>query len=616
MCGINGFNFNNRQLIEAMNRKIKHRGPDQDGVYLDDDFSLGHTRLSIIDLTEKGRQPMFNEDQSLVFVFNGEIYNFQELRKKLIDKGHKFYSRSDSEVVLHLYEDYGAACLNYLNGIFAFAILDIRKKELFLARDRVGVKPLYYYHHKDKFIFSSEIKSILEHKIDRQINTEAFNHFFRLHYVPHPLTMFDGIYKLPPANYLLFKNNHINTSEYWQVNSFEDIESEKEIIEEIQRLMKDSVKRQLVSDKPVGIFLSGGIDSTSLLGAINDLGHKKISSFSAGFDVYPEKFNFDFQLARKTSQLYSTKHHELIINGKDMLKNMEKIVYHLDEPIADIIQIGNFLLAQFAKQKIDVVLSGDGGDELFGGYVRYNFSRLASRWQKLPTFLRNNFLTKAGLEILEKRFNKGRLAEKLNTPAGIDRYMLFMSEKDNVLKEIISSGCLKLGLTKNYYFNKYFQKYHSDFEKYFMLIDLKTWLCDRSLTRSDKTTMAFGLEQRVPLLDHRLVELSARIPTRYKLKDNGKYIFKKAMKNYLPSYVLEAKKRGWFSPASQWLRTDLKDFAYDVLSKEYTLSTQDYFDFKAIRKMLQDHIDKKEYNLNCLWGILVFQIWAKEFIKK
>lgn len=624
MCGINGFNFNQPKLIEKMNQRIKHRGPDQEGFYCDDNFSLGHVRLSIIDVSEQARQPLFNEDKSLALVFNGEIYNFQELREKLEKKGHVFRSKSDSEVVLHLFEDYGQESLKLLNGIFAFAILNIGKKELFLARDRIGIKPLYYYFDPStssgqagKFIFSSEIKAILEHPLMRAIDFESFNHYFRLHYVPHPLTIFKNIYKLSPAHYLCFKNGQIKIGRYWQIDDFQDINSEKEIIEQIQYLMKDSVKKQLVSDRPIGIFLSGGIDSTSILGLVDELGHRPIKTFSVGFDIGPEKekFNFDFQMAKKVSQAYQTDHHELLISGQDMRENIEKVIYYSDEPIYNTSQIANFLLSKFTKEKVAVVLGGDGGDELFSGYARYYYSKLASQWQKLPSFLRKNYLTNFCLDWLAKVLKKDNLREKLNVPAGVERYLMFMSQKDDVLKEVLNPACFQEDLTKNFYQEKYFQSYpRNDFEKYFMLVDLQNWLVDESLLRTDKMTMAFGLEERVPILDHRLVELAAKIPTRLKLKNGGKYIFKKAMKKYLPTYVLAAPKRGWFSPIAKWLRADLKGFAYDVLSPQYCSATRNYFNFPKIKKILDNHISGQRYNLVCLWTLITFQIWAQQYL--
>ncbi|MBU3922732.1 asparagine synthase (glutamine-hydrolyzing) [Patescibacteria group bacterium] len=571
MCGINGFNFKDKELIEKMNEKIKHRGPDGSGVYTDDNISLGHRRLSIIDLSENGKQPMFNEDKSLCLIFNGEIYNFKELKEDL--KNHTFSSKTDSEVILHLYEEYKEDCLKYLNGIFAFAIYDIKNKELFLARDRIGVKPLYYYHKNDKLIFSSEIKAILEHKIKREIDLEAMNHYFRLMYVPAPLTMFNNIYKLKQGHYLKFKNSNLEIKKYWDVQDFKKIKDKEKIINEIQKLMKKSIKGQLISDKPVGVFLSGGIDSTSVLGIAKEF-KKDLKTFSVGFDINDpnRKFNADLDLARKTSKIYNTEHYELLVNSKDVLENLEKVVYHMDEPVAEPTQIATYLLAELAKKHVDVVLGGDGGDELFGGYKRYYYAHLL----RFIPFLKSKLHTKFMLQD-EKEIKKILLNTK------------------NTTKSFFSKNYLKNGL---------------------MFADLKTWLPDESLMRSDKMTMANGLEERVPILDHQLVELGFKTPNRFKMKDTdqGKEIFIEAMKEYLPDHILKSdKKKVWLTPMSEWLRTDLKEFAEKKL---FTNLSEEYFNVKEIEKIFNDHIKRKKYNLNLIWALIIFQIWKKKYTEK
>ena len=610
MCGINGFNFRDKDLIGKMNQRIQHRGPDQDGIFLDDNISLGHRRLSIIDLSEKGRQPMFNEDKSLCLIFNGEIYNFQELRTVLEKNGHRFQSKTDSEVILHLYEEHREKCLKFLNGIFAFAVWDIKNKELFLARDRIGVKPLYYYWDPSnssgqaKFIFSSEIKAILEHKIKREVDLDALNHYFRLMYVPAPLTMFKNIYKLPQAHWLkLSAQGRLEIQKYWEISSFavSDAATEKQgkdfYIQQIQTLMKQSVKGQLISDRPVGIFLSGGIDSTSVLGVASQFFSGKIKTYSVGFKVLDpdKKFIQDMLLARETSRYYQTDHHELFVGSKDILDNVKEVIYHMDEPVAEPTQIATFLLSKLAKKDVAVVLGGDGGDELFGGYKRYYYSYLLNRYwiTKLFPFLKPKI------------------------------HARFMFQKEKKISRILNQDINQTKLTEQFFKENYFSRPGnvkvSDFEKLFMLIDLKTWLADESLMRTDKMTMAFGLEQRVPVLDHHLAELSVKISSKYKIKDKnqGKAIFIEAMKEYLPEHILKSeKKKVWLTPMSEWLRTDLKNFASEVLSPDYCLETKAYFNFKGIERFFIDHVERKEYNLNLIWALIAFQFWYKQFIEK
>ena len=451
MCSINGFNFQNKELIQKMVNETRHRGPDQEGFYYDENISLGHARLSIIDLSERARQPLWNEDKSICVICNGEIYNFQELRKELQERGHRFFSRSDTEVILHLYEEKKEKCLEDLNGIFAFAIYDKNKGKIFLARDRIGVKPLYYYFEPSmnsgqaKFIFSSEIKAILSHSIPREIDREGLSHYFRIFFVPSPFTLFKGIKKIPAAHYLLYKNGEIALKKYWDLKDASEMKSAKEATEGIKALLRDSVKRQLVSDRPVGVFLSGGIDSTSVLGMVSEFMPREIKTYSVGFDINiePEKYNRDFWLARQTAQHYGTNHHELLINDIDARDNIEKVIWHMEEPAPNPIQIATFLLAREAKKEVAVVLGGDGGDEIFGGYPRYYYSKLIDYYQFLPLLLRKN-VPPWFLKVFSKREN---LKEKLNTPQGVPRYLLFMAQKAEILSQVLNRE-MKEDLTK------------------------------------------------------------------------------------------------------------------------------------------------------------------------
>src|SRR3989344_4944123 len=393
MCGIHGFNFADKKLAEAMVERCHHRGPDDRGVFVSPQMSLSHNRLAILDLSEKGHQPMWNEDHTRAIVFNGEIYNFQELREELKTRGFSFVSDSDTEVILAAYDEYGEKCVEKLNGIFAFAIWDTKRKTLFLARDHVGVKPLYYYHQGGKFIFSSEIKAILEHPdVPRFLHREAFNHYLRVLYVPEPLTMFAGIHRLPPGSFAVFRAGQLTVHSYWKPTFGDYLKSSREeIATELRGRIAAAVKRQLVSDRPLGLYLSGGIDSSVVLWSMRQA-RDKVDTFSVGFDLaeheQSEKFNADFFLARRTAEQFETNHHEVMLSPHDVVENMEKAVWHMDEPISNPTALSMFKIASFSKPHADVVLTGDGGDELFGGYPRFQTNRRMSVYHPFPGFFR------------------------------------------------------------------------------------------------------------------------------------------------------------------------------------------------------------------------------------
>lgn len=608
MCAINGFNFRDENLILKMNKIISHRGPDGTGFFCDENISLGHNRLSIIDTSESASQPMKSFDGNLMIVFNGEIYNFKELKKEL--KDYPFRTSSDTEVILAAYQKWGKECVKKFNGMFAFAIWDKIKREIFLARDHIGVKPLYYFWNGQDFIFSSEIKAILEHDIPRRLNREAFNHYLRVLYVPEPFTMFDNVYKFPSASFGIFKNRNLSVQKYWDISNgnmeyFKD--SKKDIAQKLQKRVHKSVESQLISDRPIGVYLSGGIDSSVILESVR-CNRKSVDTFSIGFSLSEqeerEKFNADFNLARRTADYFETNHSEVFVSQKNVLDLIEKAVWHMDEPISNPTAIAMMKLAEFAKQKVDVVLGGDGGDELFGGYERYRLSLLVNYYQKIPALFRNFLSTK-------EKFRK------LNILPGIERFALFMFQKDNILKRVISGNILNSQSTKDFFKDNYFavQLKNRKFEEIFMETDRKSWLADYSLTLSDKMSMSYGLEQRVPLLDKDVVEFSARVLLKYKVSPfNTKIILKEAFKGRIPNFLFNQPKRGWFSPGAKWLRhPEIYKTAEEILSESYFAETKDLFNWVEVKKILEDHRNKKEYNFTIIWAILTFQIWAKRF---
>lgn len=605
MCAINGFNFEDRELLSRMNAATKHRGPDGDGVFFESNvLSLGHNRLSIIDRSDAGHQPMKSRDGNLVIAFNGEVYNFQELRQEL--SSYPYRSKTDTEVILAAYEKWGRKCVTRLNGIFAFAIWDRAKGELFLARDPVGVKPLYYFHHESQFIFSSEAKAILEHPVPRVLNEDAFSHYMRALFVPGPITAFRGILKLPPGHTALLKNGTLTLSRYFFPAHIPAVTmGRRELAETVRGTVLKSVRRELISDRPLGVYLSGGIDSSAVLDSVSRA-RNAVETFTVGFDLPPEqereKFNADLLLARATARHYGTNHHEILFTPEEVPELLLRAVRHLDEPVSNATVITQLRLAQFAKERVDVVLGGDGGDELFGGYERYRLSRVMSAYERVPQFFRRPM----------ERFEKFR---KLNTPSGIERYALFMFQKEEVLKRVLAQEFINQRTHEFYDKNYFTERENEDFTDVFMDADRETWLVDESLIRSDKMSMAAGLEERVPLLNRELVELALRIPPRYKVGlFDTKRILKDAFRGRIPDFLYGQPKRGWFSPAAKWLRhRQVYALAEDVLSAEYYGETAGLFHWEEVRRILEDHRDKKEYNLTIIWAILSFQLWAREF---
>ncbi len=615
MCAINGFNFSDESLIRKMNQATAHRGPDGTGVFLDGEISFGHNRLSILDVSDRASQPMKSVDGKEIIIFNGEIYNFKELKKEL-ETSYPFKTTSDTEVIVAAYRQWGRDCVKRFNGMFAFALWDARKKELFIARDPMGIKPLYYFHNDQRFIFSSEIKGILEHAIPRKLNQEAFAHYFRVLYVPEPLTMFEGIKKLSPAHWALVKDGKLTLQQYWKVEDAHASvpQNHSELLESVREKIQGAVTRQLVSDRPVGVYLSGGIDSSVVLDSLASV-HPQIDTFSVGFELPikedMEKFNQDFYLARQTAAHYGAKHHEVMLGADDAVRLFEQAVWHLDEPISNPTIIPMLHLAGFAKEKVAVVLGGDGGDELFGGYERYRLSRIVSAYQRLPALLRTM------LEV-------GRL-EKLNTPAGVDRFALFLFQKDEILRQVLTPQYVNEN-TRQFFDERYFKASsfnpeqsrrisNEPFETHFMNVDRQSWLVDESLMRSDKMSMAAGLETRVPFLDKEVVEFAYGIPLNKKVSyRNTKIILKEAFAHRVPSFLLNQPKRGWFSPGAKWLRHPKMDaLAQEMLSPSYYSETQSLFQWENLLPILKAHQEKSQYNFTVLWALLTFQSWARQY---
>ncbi len=605
MCGISGFNWKDENKVVSMVQTLTHRGPDADGVFIDDGISLGHNRLSIIDLSENANQPMFDSSRELVIVFNGEIYNFQEIKKEL-QGGYKFKTKSDTEVILAGYRKWGKDVVCKLNGIFAFAIWDKSKEELFCARDHAGVKPFYYFWDGTRFIFASEMKAILKHDIPRTLNNDAFNYYMRVLYAPEPMTMIKNIYKLPPKSTLTLRGKNISILEYCDPEIEVGPLSYKETKDILREKVINAVGRQLVSDVPVGVYLSGGIDSSAVLFSMTKF-NKNIETFSVGFELgeeeEKEKFNIDLELAKKTADFFGAKHNTLLVSAHDARDFFEEAVSQCDDPISNPTSVAMMLLAKFAKSKVSVVLTGSGGDELFGGYDRYRIALAAYYYKKLPSFLRA-----VG--------NKQARISKLDYENEIDLFAQLLFEKDDKLSKVIPSSIFKSDVyIKKYFQDRYFSQCKGDPANCFMMVDQESWLPDYFFTLSDRMAMSGALEERVPLVDKELVAFSKVIPRSYKLDlFRTKKILKDAFKDDLPDFLFSQPKRGWFSPGAKWLRDPyFAKFAREVLSQDYYEGTKELFDWSNVEEMLDKHISKEKYNLTILWAVLTFQVWARKY---
>lgn len=617
MCGITGIiNFDREQkinpnVLKKMSDSIIHRGPDDEGFYINRNVGFGFRRLSIIDL-KAGHQPMANENDSIYIVFNGEIYNYLENRELLHKKGYVFKTDSDTEVIVHLYEEYGADCLQYLRGMFAFAIWDNNKQQLFCARDRFGIKPFYYYQDVDKMVFSSEIKSILKcEKIDKSLSPEALDSYFAFGYITSDLSIYKNIRKLQPGHFMIlsFKDKvSIKIKKYWEIDFNPDYtKSEKQWVEELEDCFSETVKMHMISDVPLGAFLSGGIDSSSVVAMMAKNSNFPVKTFSIGFKE--QKFN-ELVFAREIAKKYNCEHHEQIIEPES-IDILSKLVSAYDEPFADSSAIPTYFVSKLAREHVTVALSGDGGDELFAGYDnykklkninKYNFSSPQINklfWGNIHKLIPNQIKGKGFTYLLSK--DKNFLGAYIN-----------MWTKEERQKLILNDGSVKkLTNTSESYKKEILSKgIKNDFISNLQNLDMQTYLVDDILTKVDRTSMMNSLEVRVPLLDHKFAELSFRIPQNLKYKGNTqKYILKQSMSPYLTNNILGHPKQGFGVPLSIWFKDDLKEYVNDtLLSKSSLLSA--YLDKKYIKNIVDQNPNSMRSSFNDrIWSLLFFEEW-------
>lgn len=632
MCGICGIVQAKNEtpiphsLLHAMCQTIVHRGPDDEGVFIEKNVALCTRRLSIIDV-EGGHQPLSNEDGSIWIAYNGEVYNFPELRKELISLGHRFSTRTDTETIIHSYEEWGETFVNKLRGMFVFALWDCRKERLILVRDRIGIKPLYYTLLDDKtLVFGSELKSILVHPdVRRILSTHALDLFLTLEYIPAPFSIFKNIFKLAPGYLLIYENETVSLKKYWDIqpNKQPEIKFSKDnlssVMDELYSLLKESVSLRLISDVPLGAFLSGGIDSSAIVGLMKELGASPLKTFSIGFE--DASYN-ELEHARRIAQKFNTDHEEFILRPQ-ILDLTEKLVQHLDEPLGDFSIFPTFLVSKMAHSHVKVILSGDGGDELFGGYEHYQAQKISQLnsigfFQKPLYWAIKNFPPspkKKGLWNKLRRYLEGL---EHGPELRHLRWMMFLTQKD---KESLYSRELinELGGIQQIHelspFEEYFQNLRNfDSTNGELYLDLKTYLADDILVKVDRMSMAASLETRVPLLDHKIVEFVSNLPGELKVKGlTTKWIFKKTMERLLPPETIYRRKEGFSIPIKHWLRKELKELMFYFLN-ESRIKREGLFNFAPIEKMMEQHLKGKENFSHQLWALLVFEIWKSHYL--
>jgi asparagine synthase (glutamine-hydrolysing) len=627
MCGIAGkvgLNSGGTAIDVAVVRRmmstIVHRGPDDDGIYVDQQAVLGHRRLSIIDLNT-GKQPISNEDGSVWIVYNGEIYNFRELREQLITKGHIFKTQTDTEVIVHLYEDYGEQCVTRLRGMFAFALWDARKKKLVLARDRVGIKPLYYVGTDDSLLFASEIKAFrADPSVQLELNPQAIDTFLTFLYVPGSETLFRNVQKLDPGHYLVMEDGDVKVSRYWDLK-FTAPKSNghfRDAVEELKQMLSQTVRDHMISDVPVGVLLSGGVDSTALLSFAVHETQKKVSTFTIGFEG--QNFADERPYAKLAAEQFGSEHHEMTITAKDFLEFLPKYVWHMEEPVCEPPAVALYYVTKLASAHVKVLLSGEGGDEAFAGYQNYrNISWLerlrvvGQPWTGLAAGVFNGLGHVSGLGRLQKYSPMLKLPledyyySRTSGPSSFfnrNKATLYSTEFAQSIERTDSAQRIR---------ELFSQVADQPALNQMLYVDTKTWLPDDLLVKADKISMANSLEVRVPLLDHKVLEFAASLPVHYKLRGfTTKYILKEAFNGRIPQQILDRKKTGFPVPVESWISNELKDFVRDVLLDRKTLE-RGYFQKTFVEDLIADG-PQREKHASDIFSLLTLELWHRQFL--
>ncbi len=629
MCGIAGWiNLEKSNLglpaesiLHSMCERIVHRGPDSEGLWIDDQVALGMRRLSVIDL-KTGDQPVFSEDKSIVAMMNGELYNYREVRADLEKEGFKFVTRSDTEILPHLYEKYGEGFIEYVNGMFAFSLWDSRKKKLIIARDRFGEKPLYYGVFDGKLLYASEPKAILAHpSVKAELDLDALRHYLSYDYVPAPMSIYKGIRKLPAAHMLIVENGEVRTRRYWDLSWGKSSTnfSLSDKAEELRELLSDAVRMRLVADVPLGILLSGGIDSSTVAAFATQHATEKVKTFSIGF----EEDSFDeSKYARQVAKHLNTEHYEEILSAEKAGDLITEIGTWLDEPLADGSLIPTLLLSQFVRKHVTVALGGDGGDELFAGYPMYYAHKIAAKYLAVPKLFRRGVIEPVvnALPVSTKNLSFDYKAKRFVAAANYDivrrHHSWFGSFGLDAHDQLLTADVLENSTGDIYKVaNNLLNETDADdpIER-MQYLDINLYMAEDILTKVDRAAMAVSLETRAPFLDPRVGQFAASIPLEYKLKGkSGKYILKEAMKDLLPHSILNRPKKGFGIPIAEWLKGRLNPLLHEMLDPK-RLKEQGLFEHVYVSKLIREHETGSASHHKELWNLLVFQLWYDKFL--
>jgi asparagine synthase (glutamine-hydrolysing) len=623
MCGIAGFAdrqhpFAGRKeadlaLVRAMCDVIRHRGPDDEGIHVEGAIGLGMRRLSIIDLAG-GHQPIHNEDESVWVVFNGEIYNYRELRVELERAGHRFYTASDTETIVHAYEQWGENCFERLRGMFAIALWDRRTSTMVLARDRAGIKPLQYAEHAGRLYFASELKSLLAAgAVDGAIDLESLDHYLSFLYTPRDRSIFKGVSKLPPGHVLQWRQGSVDVRPFWQIGARETFRgTEPEAAEELRRVLAGAVRSHMVSDVPLGAFLSGGVDSSAVVGLMAEASSRPVETFSIGFD---EPQYDELEHARTVARHFGTEHHEFVVRP-DGLSILDRLIEHFDEPFADSSAIPTWYVSEIARRHVTVVLSGDGGDELFGGYDRYlphprvaRFDRLrlpgrrqlaAAIWPLLPHGIQGkNFLRHVSLDA------NGRFIDSVALFRDDEKAALYADGVRASLHDVSATSTL----------GRHFDRFAAlPAHSRMMRFDFETYLPEDVLTKVDRMSMAHSIESRVPLLDNEVIDFASTLPAHFKIRDGRrKHVLKEALRGLVPDGILERRKQGFGVPLDVWFRGRLTGLFGDILGSARTRQ-RGYFKPAFVNRIVHEHLSGRRDHTLQLWQLLVFELWHRHYV--